>query len=128
RLAGAGRKELETAGPFAIRRFICNFSLHTIAQPLGGKPPYGYRGHQDNQNAYCCIIKNCHVCPRQTLGDRHGEGVQFRRFLCRFTRARVVTTSFHYAALVGISGGAARVGGEPSTKEAALSQTCASCR
>jgi hypothetical protein len=29
--------------------------------------------------------------------------------------------------LVGISGGAIRVGGAPSIKEAALSQTCASC-
>jgi hypothetical protein len=35
--------------------------------------------------------------------------------------------SIHYAALVGLAGGAVRIGGPPSIQEAAVSQTCASC-
>jgi len=71
------------------------------------------RGDRDND-----------ACRRYSL-RRHRMGVAGRARGAALTARRIPLIP--YAALLRFFGGAMRVGGAPSSKEAALSQTCASC-
>ena|SRR5437763_10531391 len=65
-----------------------------------------------------------HACRRYSL-RRHRMVVAGRARGAALTARRIPLIP--YAALLRFFGGAMRVGGAPSSKEAALSQTCASC-